>query len=1217
MILVVLFSLGSSFVSSQELTVYHCDEGSGNVLGDSIGIYGGTWSGTSQWEGTITQGGYSIGPFSGSNYIVLPTSLLSNKEQGKISFWVYLTSWGDPVIAARIPISWHEESGNYGYIAISSSTEIGSVSFNLNLDAIYTDLGVVGLNQWHHIEVTWGDSRRKIYVDDNLEADVESNSTFPQLSNLVVGKYVALSGYQVYGYLDEIVISNSSAELTCSDGTPYGQCSSTKPLYCDNGNLVDNCQVCGCEEGYECQPDGECTIKDILFYDDFNDGNDYGWNVIDGNWSVIDDWYSGDGNTAIGGDGRSIVERNWSNYTISGKFKVVEPQEATILLRVRNASPGKNMGHYYQFSTYSTNDKVWIQRISNGNNPITSADYDFTLGETYFFRVDVNGTKATLFINNEKVLEYDGLIYDEGGFGLKAYNSVVDFDDILVSSKPLSTDFYRFNIDSRSGSIEHGGVGIFDTGVFVNPGNLVQITATDGFYNGVIYITSPDGLNTTPDPAFGSTILPNISSNSLVGAMGSFESDSLLDDGSDVHPITGKSGTSLGFPGLYGPGYIGSLFSAVIPEGVSGNIILAINDRPLQDNVGSLNVTIKVTHSYTPSCSDGTPYYSCSSTKPLYCDNGNLIDNCQVCGCEVNYVCQEDGGCVLSNITIYIKNESGNSIFNASVLVLFSPDNYSVHSLFAYTDTNGKVSFNIPQGSDMSLYIAAKGYWDEVRTYYNINKYIFHLPIMQSATTDIHVTNIELIKQLSYSDNFPDFKKMIPQTEEELIISFATKYISAWALDQWKNAQIYGEPALWTTITTSTKGLAMWLVQAIASTPKIAAAKGAAIVQTLPSRMVTIPFFIPTFLIPDCMYTVEGCLPFVSYASYGNGYVTLSSVDILVIDSEGRRTGALYINDTYIANITEIPSSKYSGHGSHPNSVYIPSNISIESIELIPYELGEYIFQISTYQNDTLIFYQEGGNFVNLTHKNVSSGTLKKFENPPIADGGSDQTVLVGTNVNLNASNSYDINGSIISYEWVDEDNITISTDISFSKVFPKGINTIKLYVIDNDNITSVDNINIIVEPFKIDLSPGWNIVSSPLLIDDKNLSILFDSIRLINKGVLIYNSSNNKWYKFDPNNLSISNLRRISSSQGFWINAEFGDVLEIDANKSTNISIELNEGWNLIAYPYLYEMDITDSELSDYPIFTYNGSWSSYVPNRTFNSLTTLKPGYGYWVKK
>ena len=46
---------------------------------------------------------------------------------------------------------------------------------------------------------------------------------------------------------------------TCSDGTPYGQCSQTKPKYCDNGRLIDKCSICGCPPSYVCQKDGNCA----------------------------------------------------------------------------------------------------------------------------------------------------------------------------------------------------------------------------------------------------------------------------------------------------------------------------------------------------------------------------------------------------------------------------------------------------------------------------------------------------------------------------------------------------------------------------------------------------------------------------------------------------------------------------------------------------------------------------------------------------------------------------------------------------------------------------------------------------------------------------------------------------------------------------------------------------------------------------------------------
>lgn len=51
----------------------------------------------------------------------------------------------------------------------------------------------------------------------------------------------------------------------CSDGTSYGECSTNKPLYCKEGELINNCQECGCPldgQEYSCQIDGSCKLKE-------------------------------------------------------------------------------------------------------------------------------------------------------------------------------------------------------------------------------------------------------------------------------------------------------------------------------------------------------------------------------------------------------------------------------------------------------------------------------------------------------------------------------------------------------------------------------------------------------------------------------------------------------------------------------------------------------------------------------------------------------------------------------------------------------------------------------------------------------------------------------------------------------------------------------------------------------------------------------------------
>lgn len=45
-------------------------------------------------------------------------------------------------------------------------------------------------------------------------------------------------------------------------------------------------------------------------------------------------------------------------------------------------------------------------------------------------------------------------------------------------------------------------------------------------------------------------------------------------------------------------------------------------------------------------CEDGTLFWECSQTKPLYCDGGVLTDDCQRCGCHANEECQASGRCL-------------------------------------------------------------------------------------------------------------------------------------------------------------------------------------------------------------------------------------------------------------------------------------------------------------------------------------------------------------------------------------------------------------------------------------------------------------------------------------------------------------------------------------------------------------------------------------------
>jgi hypothetical protein len=47
----------------------------------------------------------------------------------------------------------------------------------------------------------------------------------------------------------------------CSDNTDFNKCSSTKPKFCNNGILINRCDLCGCANNGECQEDNSCISK--------------------------------------------------------------------------------------------------------------------------------------------------------------------------------------------------------------------------------------------------------------------------------------------------------------------------------------------------------------------------------------------------------------------------------------------------------------------------------------------------------------------------------------------------------------------------------------------------------------------------------------------------------------------------------------------------------------------------------------------------------------------------------------------------------------------------------------------------------------------------------------------------------------------------------------------------------------------------------------------
>lgn len=78
--------------------------------------------------------------------------------------------------------------------------------------------------------------------------------------------------------------------------------------------------------------------------------------------------------------------------------------------------------------------------------------------------------------------------------------------------------------------------------------------------------------------------------------------------------------------------------------------IFGCTERVASENNADITGDHNQTSIKTYTCLDGTRYNSCSSSKPKYCLNGNLVDKASICGCPDLYV-QSGESCILQNRT--------------------------------------------------------------------------------------------------------------------------------------------------------------------------------------------------------------------------------------------------------------------------------------------------------------------------------------------------------------------------------------------------------------------------------------------------------------------------------------------------------------------------------------------------------------------------------------
>ncbi|MDB4490900.1 DUF5011 domain-containing protein, partial [bacterium] len=146
-------------------------------------------------------------------------------------------------------------------------------------------------------------------------------------------------------------------------------------------------------------------------------------------------------------------------------------------------------------------------------------------------------------------------------------------------------------------------------------------------------------------------------------------------------------------------------------------------------------------------------------------------------------------------------------------------------------------------------------------------------------------------------------------------------------------------------------------------------------------------------------------------------------------------------------------------------------------------------------------------------------------------------------------------------------------------------------------------------------LKEGWNLVSFYVEADDMSPQAVLEPIQ--NQLVEIRGVGE----LYNPNNGSFFNsLTDLNVKDGYWVEVSEDVEFEVEGRVSSGVSTNLNSGWNLVGYPRMNGGEAVDSELASLgeTVVQMKTLENSYDPsNPSFlNTLSTMTPGLGYWLK-
>jgi len=347
-----------------------------------------------------------------------------------------------------------------------------------------------------------------------------------------------------------------------------------------------------------------------------------------------------------------------------------------------------------------------------------------------------------------------------------------------------------------------------------------------------------------------------------------------------------------------------------------------------------------------------------------------------------------------------------------------------------------------------------------------------------------------------------------------------------------------------------------------------------------------------------------------------------SDADLHIFDSSNNHVGMNYSTEE-IEN--QILGAEYSG-----------STVKNEYIKLVEPESGTYRIRVVGHEGNarftvTKIEVPVMPAILSVDTKAISVSGLTNDTvnfNLLIKESGGGNEI---TNLLVNKNELTDGYGHIIPIE-----NITIG---SYSNTIPKngsqeieiainttgvfsGTYTGQILITGSGDISDSVQVELYLEDQKtIPLAEGWNLISLNIQPGSTYVKSVIETIS--EYVICVWAYKNGEWLLYAKDKPGFSDLMTIEAENAFWVNMDVAADLTISGLTAPN-SINLESGWNLVGYnsttPLLVADALASIDGKYLSVWDYAGPiddpWRVYDPaNPGFSDLTTMEPGYGYWI--